>query len=123
MEKLSFKSLSIRRDVLTILFNFLSAIFPPAITEQPSIHNLFAPKGEFPEPSSPTSSCYELDPGFIEMIRKQPFSGKISEDPYDHLQDFEEQCSGLVVLGMTQEALWWKLFPFSLTERVEQWYT
>ena len=24
---------------------------------------------------------------------------------------------------MTQEALRWKLFPFSLTERAEQWYT
>jgi hypothetical protein len=24
---------------------------------------------------------------------------------------------------MTQETLWWKLFPFSLIERAEQWYT
>ena len=44
-------------------------------------------------------------------------------DPYKHLQEFEELCSGLVILGMTQEALQWKLFPFSLIERAEQWYT
>ena len=37
--------------------------------------------------------------------------------------EFEELCSGLVILGMTQEALRWKLFPFSLIERAEQWYT
>ena len=30
---------------------------------------------------------------------------------------------GLVILGMTQEALRWKLFPFSLIEKMEQWYT
>ena len=70
MEKLSFKSLSILRDVFTILFNFLSAIYTPATTEQTSIHNLSAPKGEFSEPSSPASSSYELDPGFISMVRK-----------------------------------------------------
>ena len=85
MGKLSFKSFSILWDVFTILFNFLSAIFTPDITEQPSIHDHFAPKGEFSEPSSPSSSSYELDPGFIAMVRKRPFSGEIYEDPYDHL--------------------------------------
>ena len=57
------------------------------------------------------------------MVRKRPFSGEIHEDPYEHLQEFEELCSGLVSLGMTQEALRWKLFPFSLIEKVEQWHT
>ena len=47
----------------------------------------------------------------------------MNEDPYDHLQEFEELYSGLVVLGMTKEVLWWKLFPLSLIERAEQWYT
>ena len=42
---------------------------------------------------------------------------------YEHLQEFEELCLGLVILGMTQEALRWKLFPFSLIEKAEQWYT
>ena len=85
MEKKSFKSLSILRDVFTTLFNFPSAIFTPATTEQPSIHNLSAPKGKFSEPSSPASFGYELEPGFIAIVQKQPFSGEISEDPYDHL--------------------------------------
>ena len=73
--------------------------------EQPSIHNLSAPTVEFSEPWSPFSSSYELDPGFIAMVRKWPFSGEIHEDPYEHLQEFEKLCSGLVILGMTQEAL------------------
>ena len=57
------------------------------------------------------------------MVRKQLFSGEIHEDPYEHLKEFEELCSGLEILGMTQEALRWKLFSFSLIERAEQWYT
>ena len=56
--------------------------------------------GEFFEPSPSSSSNHELDPGFIAMVQKRPFSGEIHEDP-----------------------LRWKLFPFSLIERAEQWYT
>src|SRR6185503_13173674 len=91
--------------------------------EQLSFPQLSTPRGEFSEPSPSSSSSYELGPGFISMVRKRPFLGEIHEDPYDHLQEFEELCSGLEILGMTQEALRWKLFPFSLTERTEQWYT
>jgi hypothetical protein len=39
------------------------------------------------------------------------------------LQEFEEQCSCLVIPSMTQETLRWKLISFSLIERAEQWYT
>ena len=75
--------------------------------EQPSIHDLSAPMVEFFEPSSPSSSNYELDPGLIAMVRKRPVSGEIHEDPYDHLQEFEELCLGLVILGMTQDTFDW----------------
>ena len=60
--------------------------------------------GEFLEPSPSSSFNHELDPSFIAMVRKRPCSGEIHEDPYEHLQEFEELCSGLVILGMTQEA-------------------
>ena len=49
------------------------------------------------------------------MVRKRPFFGEIHEDPYEHFLEFEEVCSGLEILGMTQEALRWKLFPLPLT--------
>ena len=69
--------------------------------EQLSFPRLSTPRSEFSEPSPSSSSSYELDPGFIAMFRKQPFSGEIHEDHYEHLQEFEELCSGLVILGMT----------------------
>ena len=67
--------------------------------------------GEFSKPSPSFSSSYELDPGFIAMVRKRPFSGEIHEDPYEHFLEFEELYSGLEILGMTQEALQWKFSP------------
>jgi len=100
----------------------LCYLYPRYTSEQPSVHNHSAPKVEFSEPSPPSSSSYELNPGFTAMVRKWPFSGEIN-DPYEHLEEFEELCLGLVILGMIQKALWWKLFPFSLTEMAEQWYT
>ena len=102
-----------------VLVSFSFSLFlpqPPQPMEQPSFPQLSTPMGEFSEPSPSSSSNHELDPGFIAMVRKRPFSGEIHEDPYDHLQEFEELCSGLVILGMTQEALRWKLFPFSYRE-------
>jgi hypothetical protein len=91
--------------------------------EQLSIQHLSTPRSEFYGPPSSSSSSYELRPGFIAMVRNRPFSGAINEDPYNHLQEFEELCLCLVIAGMTQETLRWKLFPFSLIGRVEQWYT
>jgi hypothetical protein len=89
--------------------------------ERPSFHDLSTSTYEFNDPSS-SSSNNELNPDLIAMVRSHTFSGAINEEPYDHLQEFEEMCSFLVVLGMTQETLRWKLFHFSLTGRAKQWY-
>ena len=94
--------------------------------EHKTIQNLSTPKGEFIEPaqsSKPiTASSYELRPGFIAMVRKQTFSGLDYENPYTHLREFEQLYACLTISSMLQEALWWKLFPFSLDERAKQWY-
>ena len=56
------------------------------------------------------------------MVRAQPISRHENEDPCHHLQEFKEMCSCLSILGMTQETLRWKLFPFSLMEKAKHWY-
>jgi len=95
--------------------------------EKPSFHNLSAPREEFPEPPPSTriilTSGSELFPGLITLVRKPPFSGLESENPYYHLSDFEHLCSLFAIAGMTQDTLKWKLFPFSLIGKAEQWYT
>jgi hypothetical protein len=55
------------------------------------------------------------------MVREQPFPGFDNDNPYHYLWEFEQLCSCLNILGMAQETLRWKLFPFSLDERVKQW--
>ena len=92
-----------------------------------SIHELSTSEDEFSEPSTSlrpfTTSGYELHPRIIAMVRAQTFSGLETEYPDLHLQVFEELCSCLVIPDMSQETLRWKLFPFSLMGKAEQWYT
>jgi hypothetical protein len=93
----------------------------------PTLFEIFAPKGDHlgPPPSSHpiTTSSYELRPGFIAMVREQSFSRDKDESPYSHLREFEQLCSCLVIAGMSQYTLKWKLFPFSLAGRAKQWYS
>ena len=93
----------------------------------PSIHQFSISEDEFSEPSTSPKpfmvSGYELDPDIIAMVRGRTFSGLGIDDPYHLLLEFEELCSYLVIPSMSQETLRWKLFPFSLAEKAEQWYT
>ena len=65
---------------------------------------------------------YELRPCLIKLIREQSFLGEGNENPYSHLQEFEQTCACLRIAGMSDKTLRWKLFLFSLTERAKQWY-
>ena len=98
----------------------------------PSIHMEFSPsystvpsRGylEPPPYCHPILSYgYEIRPSLVAMVRAQYFSGKKDECPYGHLQIFEENYSLLIIPGMTQHTLRWKLFPFSLMEEAKIWY-
>jgi hypothetical protein len=56
------------------------------------------------------------------LVRELNFAGGLDENPYKHLQDFEEICATLMISGMNHETLKWKAFLFSLTGWVKQWY-
>ena len=66
---------------------------------------------------------YKLRPGLIKLIWEQSFLGEGDENPYSHLQEFEQTCACLCIAGMSDKTLRWKLFPFSLTGRAKQWYS
>ena len=104
-------------SVVLVSFSFSFLLpQPPLPMEQLSFPQLSTPMGEFSEPLPSSSSNHELDLGFIAMVRKRPFSGAINDDPLNHLREFEKLCLSLVIPGMTQEVLRWKLFPLSLRE-------
>jgi hypothetical protein len=53
------------------------------------------------------------------MVKSQSFSGKEDENPHIHLNEFEQTCACLHIVGMSDETLRWKLFPFSLEEKAK----
>ena len=61
--------------------------------EHKTIHQLYAPKGEFleqPQSSKPIiASSYKLRPGFIAMVWEQTFSGFDYKNPYHCLWEFK----------------------------------
>jgi hypothetical protein len=61
---------------------------------------------------------YELRLCLIKLIWKQFFSGEGNENSYSHLWEFAQTYACLHIAGMSDETLRWKLFPFSLTEKV-----
>ncbi len=90
------------------------------------IYSFSAPKGKYLEPTTSLHPIevegYEIHPDFISLVRELNFPGGLDENPYQHLQDFEEICATLMISGMNHETLKWKAFPFSLTGWAKQWY-
>jgi hypothetical protein len=56
------------------------------------------------------------------MVQSLSFSGGVDENRYLHIRDFEQTCDCLCIEGMSDQALRWKLFPFSLKGKARQWY-
>jgi hypothetical protein len=48
------------------------------------------------------------------LVRELNFAEVFDENPYKHLQDFEEIYATLMVSGMNHETFKWKTFLFSL---------
>jgi hypothetical protein len=65
---------------------------------------------------------YEIRPDFISLVRELNFAGGLDENPYKHLQDFEEIYAIVMISGMNHGTLKWKAFPFSLMGWAKQWY-
>jgi hypothetical protein len=90
------------------------------------IYSFSAPEGKYLEPATSShpikADGYEIRPDFISLARELNFAGGLDENPYKHLQYFEEICATLMISGMNHETLKWKAFPFLLTGWAKQWY-
>ena len=94
--------------------------------ESTPIHQYVAPTStclEPPKSSKPIlTPGYELRPCLINMVWHQFFSDEDDENPYFHLIEFEQTYACLHIVGMSDETLRWKLFPFSLTKKAKHFY-
>jgi hypothetical protein len=90
------------------------------------IYRFPAPEGKYLEAATSShpieAEGYEVHPDFISLVRELNFVAGLDENLYKHLQDFEEICATLMILGMNNETLKWKDFPFSLMGWAKQWY-
>jgi hypothetical protein len=90
------------------------------------IYSFSALEGKYLEPAASLhpieAEGYEIHLNFISLVRELNFAGGLDENPYKHLQNFEEICAILMISGMNHETLKWKAFPFSLTVWAKQWY-
>jgi hypothetical protein len=75
------------------------------------IYYFSAPKGEYLEPATSShpieAEGYEIHLDFISLVRELNFAGGSDENPYTHLQDFEEICATLMISRMNHETLKW----------------
>jgi hypothetical protein len=90
------------------------------------LYSFLASKGKYLEPATSLHPIkvngYDIRSDFISLLRELNFAGGLNENLYKHLQDVEEICAILMILGMNHETLKWKAFPFSLTGWAMQWY-
>ena len=65
---------------------------------------------------------FEIKTGLITMVQASPFCGRANDDASADLQQFLKLCSTFVIKGVSQDAIWLCLFPFSLLARAKQWF-
>jgi hypothetical protein len=65
------------------------------------IYSFSAPEGKYLEPATSSHPIevegYEILSDFISLVRELNFAGGLDENPYKHLQDFEEICATLMI--------------------------
>jgi hypothetical protein len=90
------------------------------------IYSFLAPEGKYLELAASLhpikAEGYEICPDFISLVKELNFAEGLDENPYKHMQDFEEICATLMISRMNHETRKWKAFPFSLTGWAKQWY-
>lgn len=64
---------------------------------------------------------FELKPSLIGIVKHDQFWGLHSKNPNLHLFIFVDNCGTVKANGVDQNAIWLRLFPFSLRDRARAW--
>jgi hypothetical protein len=65
---------------------------------------------------------YEVKPRIINLVATNPFRGLEDDNPYIHIKEFTMICN-MVQQGVPAAWFKWNLFPFSLEDEAQRWYT
>ncbi|CAM8978499.1 unnamed protein product [Rhodiola kirilowii] len=77
-------------------------------------HSTIAPPGI-------ANNTWELKTRLIQMVQNNQFSGRMNEDPHQHLKHFIQMCNTVKTYGVPPESYYLRLFPFSLTDKPSRW--
>ncbi|CAM8944568.1 unnamed protein product [Rhodiola kirilowii] len=67
------------------------------------------------------NNTWELKTGLIQMLQNSQFSGRMNEDPHQHLKRFVQMCNTVKTNGVPPESYYLRLFPFSLSDKASRW--
>ncbi|XP_073152975.1 uncharacterized protein [Henckelia pumila] len=71
-----------------------------------------------------TTNKFEIKPAIIQMVQNTvQFGGMTIDDPYAHLTKFLEICDTFKMQGVSDDAIHFRLFPFSLRDKAKAWLT
>ncbi|CAA7042035.1 unnamed protein product [Microthlaspi erraticum] len=64
---------------------------------------------------------FEIKLGMINLVQNKMFHGLPSQDPIDHLDEFDRLCDLTKINGVSEDAIKLRLFPMSLADKAHQW--
>src|SRR4051812_22232066 len=73
-------------------------------------------------PTTDVESC-EINTTLLNLVMKDQFSGRTSEDAATHINNFIDLCDMQKNKDMDNDIVKLKLFPFSLGDRAKTWFS
>ncbi|CAM8993131.1 unnamed protein product [Rhodiola kirilowii] len=67
------------------------------------------------------NNTWELKTSLIQMVQNNQFSGRIIEDPHQHLKRFIQMCNTAKTNGVPPESYYLRLFLFLLSDKASRW--
>ncbi|KAG7633123.1 hypothetical protein ISN44_As03g033240 [Arabidopsis suecica] len=72
-------------------------------------------------PPAIQNNNFEIKSGLISMIQGNKFHGLPTEDPFDHLDEFDRLYNLTKIIGVSEDGFKLRLFPFSLGDKAHIW--
>ncbi|CAM8934814.1 unnamed protein product [Rhodiola kirilowii] len=72
-------------------------------------------------PPGIANNTWELKTGLIQMVQNNQFSGRMNEEPHQHLKRFIQMCNTVKMNRVPPESYYLMLFPFSSSGKASRW--
>ncbi|XP_071738861.1 uncharacterized protein [Rutidosis leptorrhynchoides] len=74
----------------------------------------------YPSPNADNNRRFEVRPQLISILPN--YRGMATEEPYEHITEFNEICATNQVNGFMDEEVRLRLFPYSLKDKAKRWF-